>query len=742
MKELRRVGLSAGDPVIVASGEGLRTVAACVAGGRDGGVLVTAGVLLSTGAAVGHSITLMPDFEALEAAEAEIEISEDLQRAWGDIGSGLQLGPYVKAVLDGALLFAGDVRDFSLNGRAWRIRVLSCHAAKKDGHDAEEHAASAAAAGPTLVDECTRLRVSVAAPRSTAKDGMSSAASAHAREASGGNDSCGPAAPMSGDAAGFSRIGGLRGVIDELREAVQLPLERPELYRQLGVSPPRGVLLYGPPGTGKTLLARSLGEELRCPVELLAATDLVGSGIGESEDRIKAAFDRCRRLAEGRNGGMLLFIDEIDAICPKRDDSSEAERRMVAALLTALDGAKGADGVVVLGATNRPDAIDPAIRRAGRLEREIEVGVPNTEERLQILEVHLRGLQHTLSAEDLRQLARRCHGFVGADLRALCMAAARTALRTSKDSMDLECCLEALPSVPPSALKELLVEVPEVRWADIGGYETTKEALKEAVEWPICHAWAFQAMRIDPPRGVLLYGPPGCSKTMMAKAVATETEMNFVSIKGPELFSKYVGDSERAVREVFRKARTAAPCVVFFDEVDAIGDSREGEEGGSGVAARVLAQLLAEMDGIGVVSARRHVVVLAATNRPHALDPALLRPGRFDRLVHVPLPDEPARKAIFRGQLARMRVSHDLDPQALASRTQGCSGAEAVMVCREAALLAIREAVDSDVSAHPREGLPCAQQAHFDRVLASTRPRIDAQTVRLYEDFERRMQHG
>jgi len=322
------------------------------------------------------------------------------------------------------------------------------------------------------------------------------------------------------------------------------------------------------------------------------------------------------------------------------------------------------------------------------------------------------------------------------------MAAARAALRASKESMDLDCCIEALPSVPPSALKELLVEVPEVRWADIGGYETTKEALKEAVEWPICHAWAFQAMRIDPPRGVLLYGPPGCSKTMMAKAVATETEMNFVSIKGPELFSKYVGDSERAVREVFRKARTAAPCVVFFDEVDAIGASREGDDGGSGVAARVLAQLLAEMDGIGVVSARRHVVVLAATNRPHALDPALLRPGRFDRLVHVPLPDEPARTAIFRGQLARMRVSPDLEPTVLASQTAGCSGAEAVMVCREAALLAIREVLDSDASAHPGEGLPCAQQAHFDHVLASMRPRIDAQTVRLYQEFEQRMQNG
>merc|ERR1712232_244778 len=288
------------------------------------------------------------------------------------------------------------------------------------------------------------------------------------------------------------------------------------------------------------------------------------------------------------------------------------------------------------------------------------------------------------------------------------------ALKRGQEEIDLEICLDATRLVPPSALKELLVEVPEVRWEDIGGYDATKDALKEAVEWPIRHAWAFEAMRIDPPRGVLLYGPPGCSKIMMAKAVATETEMNFVSIKGPELFSKYVGDSERAVREVFRKARTAAPCVVFFDEVDAIGANRESE-GGGGVAARVLAQLLAEMDGIGSASARRHVVVLAATNRPHILDPAILRPGRFDRLVHVPLPDLTAREAIFTGQLARMQVAEPSaggpDIASLAARTHGCSGAEVVMACREAALFAIRESLDQ-VSVDTTGSSPCATQVH------------------------------
>ena len=316
----------------------------------------------------------------------------------------------------------------------------------------------------------------------------------------------------------------------------------------------------------------------------------------------------------------------------------------------------------------------------------------------------------------------------------MCQVAARAALRVGKEVIDLETCYDACRQVPPSALKELLVEVPEVRWEDIGGYEKTKEALKEAVEWPIQHGWAFESMNIEAPRGVLLYGPPGCSKTMMAKAVATETEMNFISVKGPELFSKYVGDSEQNIREVFRKARAASPCVIFFDEVDSLGSSRENE--GGGVASRVLAQLLAEMDGIG--SAQRHVVVLAATNRPQALDAALTRPGRFDRLVHVPLPDQKARQQIFQRQLQRMRFSFhelpDMEPAALlASHTAGYSGAEVVMVCREAALLAIRESVG-------KGALPRATATHFNQALQAVQPRITAETVRFYEEFERSLQ--
>lgn len=746
-KELKQAGLEPGDPLLLTSPLGHRTVAICEAGGPGGGVLLAAAVRRSLAAQDGEELSASADFTAVEAAAVQLEAPPALEQAWQELAGGLRLDRYMQAALDGTLLLPGDVRTLSVSGRPYDVRVVSCAATGAPGagpklaSNAEVGDAGAAAGNgdkaavaalpPCLVTTATAVRVRCEAPADrSAGQGASGGGTADAAAGAG-------AAP-----AGFQRVGGLRQIIDELREAVQLPLERPDLYRQLGVGPPRGVLLYGPPGTGKTLLARSLAEELGCPVELCAATDLVGRGPGESEARIAGLFARARQAARSRGTGALLFIDEIDAICPKRDDATEAERRMVAAFLTALDGVSSDDSVVVLGATNRPDAIDPAMRRAGRLERELEVGVPNAEERDQILVVHLAGLRHDLSEDQRRELARRCHGYVGADLRGVCTSAARAALRAGRGAVALEDCLAAMRTVPPSALKELLVEVPHVRWSDIGGYESTKEALREAVEWPIRHAWAFQAMDVDPPRGVLLYGPPGCSKTMMAKAVATETEMNFVSIKGPELFSKYVGDSEKAVRDVFRKARTAAPCVIFFDEIDAIGASREGE-GAGGVAARVLAQLLAEMDGVSAAGARRHVVVLAATNRPHVLDAALMRPGRFDRLVHVPLPDAAAREAVFRGQLARMKVADAPEFSELVRRTEGCSGAEVVMACREAALLAIREAVaaaagDDGVAA----AAPAVSREHLERAIAAVRPRISPETVQFYVDFERKMQHA
>lgn len=729
--QLRRAGLEAGVHVLVKSVGGQCTVAVCESGGRDGSILLTPTVWQSLNAKDGEDVTIVRDFSALKATRVDVKVPSDLQSLWHDVMGSMQLSRYLAAVFEGTYLVVGDVRAITVNGQCWKINILDCSCSRNTTED-NLTVSESMMSTPVHVTRSTHFKIS-----SVDTSGVSPSG-----ESGGGASAACTATQQSTTKQGFSRVGGLRSAVEELKEAVQLPLERPELYQQLGVGPPRGVLLYGPPGTGKTLLARSLAEELKCPVELCSSADLVGRGIGESEDRIVGIFEQCRRKALDAGTGALLFIDEIDAICPKRDDSGESERRMVAALLTALDGVKGGDGIVVLGATNRPDSIDPALRRAGRLERELEIGVPNAEERREILEVHLAGIQNTLSADDCMELARRCHGYVGADLRSLCMSAARTALRDGCTTVDLERCLQAARLVPPSALKELLVEVPEVKWSDIGGYENTKEALREAVEWPIKHAWAFRAMSMDPPRGVLLYGPPGCSKTMMAKAVATETEMNFVSIKGPELFSKYVGDSERAVRDVFRKARAAAPCIIFFDEIDALGSNREGEGAGS-VSARVLAQLLAEMDGVGTAGARHHVVVLAATNRPHVLDPALLRPGRFDRLVHVPLPDISARHEIFCRQLAKMRVSHEVGPSELANRTGRCSGAEVVMVCREAAMRAIRKALErathsaDDADSNP----PCAGKDDFDHALQVVQPRIDQETVRFYEEFEQRTQH-
>ena len=705
-KELKKLGLTQGD-VLLLCAHGRQTVAACDSGGREGGLLLSKSVRLSLAADEGDEILAISDFEAEEAGEVSLEIPSAFAASWSSLAGGLELNKYLKAMLDGTLLCQGDLRNISFNGQTWEFQISSIHSSKPKSEEAWT--------GPWLAADKTSLRVST-------KSATRNQNTSHR--------------------FGFAMVGGLGAVIEELREAVQLPLQNPKLYQQIGISPPRGVILYGPPGTGKTLLARSLAEELECFCELLSATDLIGTGVGESEERIKAAFQNCRQQAFDRGCGALLFIDEIDAVCPKRDDASEVERRMVAAFLTALDGVHSGDSVsvVVLGATNRPDAIDPALRRAGRLEREIEVGVPNSAERLEILRVQLSSLHHCLSDAEQQELARRCHGYVGADLRALCTNAARKALRAGKELVDLDCCFEACRQVPPSALKELLVEVPEVRWDDIGGYDKTKDALKEAVEWPVQHSWAFESMSMEAPRGVLLYGPPGCSKTMMAKAVATETEMNFISVKGPELFSKYVGDSERAVREVFRKARAASPCVIFFDEVDSLGATRENE---GGVASRVLAQLLAEMDGIGIAK-KRHVVVLAATNRPQALDSALTRPGRFDRLVHVPLPDQAAREAIFQRQLSRMQVSLDTPEVGVsasafwASQTAGYSGAEVVMVCREAALLAIRKAIADGADAK----VPCATTADFNCALRAVQPRITSEMAHFYEDFERRMQRA
>ena len=538
---------------------------------------------------------------------------------------------------------------------------------------------------------------------------------------------------------GFQNVGGLSHVIHELVSLVKLPLTQPEKYKQYGVTSPRGILLFGPPGTGKSLLASSLAVELPTTfVQTVKATELTGV---DSDRKIHQLFASVR-AKEGFTSG-LIFIDEIDALCPARDSAGEAERRAVAALLTEMDGADtlSASPVIVLGATNRPNSIDIALRRAGRFERELEVGVPNVAGRADILHVLIKRQFEAvckLTYAEVTQVASVTHGFVGADLKALLTRSAGEALAKGED-LTLITILASLKHVKPSALKELFVEIPQTKWSDIGGYSTVKQQLIEAVQWPTRHSEAFKQLGISPPAGVLLYGPPGCSKTMLARAVATESEMNFVSVKGPELFSKWVGESEQAIRDLFRKARQAAPCIVFFDEVDAVGSDRG--QSGAGVSDRVLAQLLTELDGVSSIN---QVVLIAATNRPEALDAALIRPGRLDRLVHVGLPDQEAREQIWTAYLSK--VSHDLTDDAakvLAERTVGYTGAECVMVSREAAMLKIRENIERSndlVSQLERLSIKdqpdMLQMRHFEFALQKVRPRVDARLIEHYKQFE------
>lgn len=500
----------------------------------------------------------------------------------------------------------------------------------------------------------------------------------------------------------YEDIGGLHEEIRKIREMVELPLKYPELFERLGVEAPKGVLLYGPPGTGKTLLAKAVANETNAAFFSISGPEIMSKYYGESEERLREIF----RQAE-ENAPSIIFIDELDAIAPKREEvTGEVERRVVSQLLTLMDGLKPRGRVVVIGATNRPNAIDPALRRPGRFDREIEIGVPDKQGRLEILQIHTRGMPLAEDV-DLERIASITHGFVGADLEALCKEAAMRALRRvlpeidfEKESIPAEILnkivvrmddfMEALKDVEPSAMREVLVEVPEVKWEDIGGLQNVKLELQEAVEWPLKYPEIFEHMNAKPPKGILLYGPPGTGKTLLAKAVANESEANFISIKGPELLSKWVGESERAVREVFRKAKQAAPSIIFFDEIDAIAPIRGGGYGDSHVTERVISQLLTEMDGLEEL---RGVVVIAATNRPDIVDPALLRPGRFDKLLYIPLPDLDARKEILKIHLNKKPLAEDANIDEIAQKTEGYTGADLAAICNTAVMLAIREHV-------------------------------------------------
>jgi transitional endoplasmic reticulum ATPase len=531
----------------------------------------------------------------------------------------------------------------------------------------------------------------------------------------------------------YEDIGGLRDEIQKVREIIELPLRHPELFVRLGVEAPKGVLLHGPPGTGKTLLAKAVANESNANFYTIGGPEIISKFYGESEERLREVFKEAQE-----NAPSIIMIDEIDSIAPKREEvTGEVEKRVVSQLLSLMDGMKARGKVVVLGITNRINAIDPALRRPGRFDREIEIGVPDKKGRLEVLQIHTRGmpLEKTVNLE---VLAGTTHGFVGADLEALCKEAAMRALRRILPDIDLEAesipakvlgklvvgmkdFEDALKEIQPSALREVLVEVPNIRWSDIGGLKDVKRQLIQAVEWPLKYSDLFAKSGAKPPKGILLYGPPGTGKTMLAKAVANESEANFISIKGPELLSKWVGESESGVREVFRKARQAAPTVVFFDEMDAIAPVRGSGQGDTNVTERVVSQLLTELDGLEEL---QKVVVLAATNRPDIIDPALLRAGRFDRILQVPAPDKKARSDILKIQSTRNPLADDVDLEKIAEKTEGYTGADLSALVSTAVMLALEEHVEKyktveEIGKHADEVKVTAK--HFDNSLEKTK---------------------
>jgi len=536
----------------------------------------------------------------------------------------------------------------------------------------------------------------------------------------------------------YEDVGGLREEMQRIREMVELPLRHQELFQRLGIEPPRGVFLYGPPGCGKTLLAKAVANESDANFYVISGPEIMSKFYGESEARLREIFQKARETAPS-----IIFIDELDAIAPKREEViGEVERRVVAQLLSLMDGMGARGNIIVIGATNRPNAIDPALRRPGRFDREIEIGVPDKTGRHEILQIHTRNMPLAQDV-DIKRLAQITHGYTGADMSALCREAAMKALRRYMPEINLEegtippSILEkmvvnmddfvnAYREVTPTAMREVYVEVPTTHWNDVGGLENVKNELMEAVEWPIKRPEAFKRMGIRPPKGILLHGPPGCGKTLVARAVATESEANFISIKGPEIFSKWVGESEKAIREVFRKGRTAAPAIIFFDEIDAIVPRRGMGYADSGATERVISQLLTELDGIETLE---NVVVIGATNRPDILDPAVLRPGRFDRLIYVPAPDQKTLEQIFKIYTASMPLDKTVNIQDLTRMALGYSGADVEAVCREAALNALRRNAEAkEVSADD-----------FTAAMENIRPSITPDMETWYQSFTKRI---
>ncbi len=550
----------------------------------------------------------------------------------------------------------------------------------------------------------------------------------------------------------YEDIGGLGRELEQVREMIELPLRHPEIFERLGITPPKGVLLYGPPGTGKTLIAKAVANEVDAHFLTISGPEIMSKYYGESEGNLRQVFEEATE-----NAPAIIFIDELDAIAPKREDTKgEVERRVVAQLLALMDGLKGRGQVVVIGATNIPDAIDPALRRGGRFDREIEIGIPDTKGREEIFKIHTRGVPLSKDIQEnnrVRDYAATTHGFVGADISLLVKEAAMHALRRVIPSVkaDEEIPAEVLDQlevtdedftdarrfVEPSGMREVLVEVPDVTWADVGGLEEVKAELQETVEWPLKYADVFERLRTAAPKGILLFGPPGTGKTLLAKAVANESDSNFISIKGPELLSKWVGESEKGVRDIFRRARQAAPAIIFFDEVDALVPVRGSYTGSSHVTESVVSQILTELDGLEEL---KNVVVLAATNRPDMIDTALLRPGRLDRHVYVPPPDEEGRRKIFEVYLGRASdlLAEDVKVEDLVARTEGFVGADIEALVREAKLAAMREFISVMGEKTDQERADAAAnirltKAHFDAALERVKGSLDRDALEAAE---------
>jgi transitional endoplasmic reticulum ATPase len=681
----QRLGVLSGDTVVVEGGrETVAKVWPAGGGTPDGVVLIDADTRANADAKIGETVHVRK-VDVEDAKSVTLSMPDDV--AFSDDDRAVEL--IKRAIQDRPIQSGGQIRFESLSSDPFVVSETSPD-------------------GMVRVTASTRLKLT--------KEGRVSRV---VTSVSGGEDDDGPTGVT------YEDIGGLDEELDLVREMIELPLSEPEVFAHLGVDPPKGVLLHGPPGTGKTLIAKAVATEVDATFITISGPEIMSKFKGESEEKLREKFEEARR-----NAPAIVFFDEIDSIAGKRDDGGDVENRVVGQLLSLMDGLAARGDVIVIGATNRVDSLDPALRRGGRFDREIEIGVPNEVGRREILEVHTRRMPLAEDV-DVDRLAARTHGFVGADLESLAKEAAMTALRRARRGGEtvsfgeLEVTREdfetAMASVEPSAMREYVAEAPTTTFDDVGGLEEAKRTLERSVTWPLTYAPLFEAANTTPPSGVLLHGPPGTGKTLLARAIAGESGVNFIHVAGPELLDRYVGESEKSVREVFERARQAAPAIVFFDEIDAIAANRDAMGSDSGVGERVVSQLLTELDRL---VDNPNVVVLAATNRKDALDPALLRPGRLESHVLVPDPDVDARRAILGVHTREKPLADDVDLDELAAHMDGLSGADIQAVCREATMRAIEEVADAYEGEEANEHADEIRvtQAHFDAALALVTP--------------------